>query len=144
MACIGLIHMGAEGFGANRRPFPPPGRFPRLARRRPDAAGCRVNFIDVRGHADAECSDLRAPPVARGSSVESAVPFRTRPDATAFLRRGITKQGRSARQKQSGDVHSETFELGERAVRQSSLMRGAQHHARGLAGLESLLPPRRT
>ncbi len=41
---------------------------------------------------------------------------------------------------QSRQVHCEAFEIGERAVRQRSLMRGAQNHAGRLVCLECFLP----
>jgi len=47
----------------------------------------------------------------------------------------ITERGAQSRQ-----VHCEAFEIGERAVRQRSLMRGAQNHAGRLVCLECFLP----
>src|SRR5262252_11001584 len=44
----------------------------------------------------------------------------------------------------SGEVHRETFEIGQRAVAQRAFLRSAQDHARRPAGFESFLPTGRT
>ena len=44
------------------------------------------------------------------------------------------------RQPKSGQVHRESFEIGERAMVQGAFVRGAQYHARGMAGLQRFLP----
>jgi hypothetical protein len=42
----------------------------------------------------------------------------------------------------SGQVHRESFEIGERAMVESAFVGGAQDHAGSLAGLKRFLPPR--
>src|SRR3954452_12080840 len=43
-----------------------------------------------------------------------------------------------------GEVDREALEIGQLAIGERPLMRGAQHHARRFAGFESFLPARRT
>src|ERR1700752_2754737 len=48
------------------------------------------------------------------------------------------------RRHESREVYCKAFEIGKRAVRKSTLVRGAQHHTRGVASLKGFLPARGT